>query len=116
MFEWLFGGRARIDGEGVALGRERVSFADIVDAFVEDGGVALVLADGTRRRARVPAPERPSFAAAVLASLTAAGSVYRTAAGRATDAERGTPRAHAKRKPRPSAGQATPLRWPRGLS
>ncbi|MBL8608911.1 MAG: hypothetical protein JNL38_16415 [Myxococcales bacterium] len=115
MLEWLFGARAKLDGEGVVVDGGCVAFAEIVDAVVEDGGVALLCVDGTRRLARVPAAERPAFAAAVLASLgPASGSVYRTAARETTTPTAARP--HAKRKARPGAAQAAPLRWPRGLS
>lgn len=115
MLEWLFGSRARIDADGVSVGDDRVPFDAIVDALVDDDGVALVLGDGTRRLARVAVTERPAFAAAVLASLAPAAdaSPYRSSPAR-DEAPREA--RHVRRKLRQAAGQPMPLRWPRGLS
>lgn len=115
MLEWLFGPRTHIDADGVSLGAELVAFDVIVDALVAEDGVALVLADGTRRLAAVRAPERPAFVAAVLASLPplANASPYRTSPRRSDAPHEGR---HVRRKLRQTSAQPMPLRWPRGLS
>jgi hypothetical protein len=90
--------RAKLDPEGVCLGRDRFEFKDLKDAAINNGTLLLVTANGARWEGRV----RDGFA--ILDKiLTGIGLAHRVAAvtyrepaapSRKREPHRGAPRIH----------------------